>query len=322
MARAIRFGSMGALLCMVVGGAAAAGPAATPEATTDSTQTDPEKDTDPGTSTRRAANEIEEIVVTVQRRTERLRDVPLSVTSQSAEALEAAGIVSIQDLPQKVPSLTFGTTGGWALPSIRGVNAGITGIGAESPIAIYIDGAYRSNPVGNIFDLPDTMSLDVLRGPQGTLFGRNATGGAISIHTRDPEFVPTGKFGVSTGQFGGDGVKESLQTTYKGFISAPLVDEVLAASASVYYQKTDGYITDDVSGNAMGDSDNQLYRAKLLYMPDPDVRILASAAYGELTDRIHGILGSMPFRVEPFDFKGRRQVGHREAQADARACCR
>jgi len=134
------------------------------------------------------ATGLQEIVVTAQRREQRLQDVPVALTALAPSALTANRITSLRDLSGIVPNLTARSpVGGSAVPfyTIRGEYAGTTALGADRGIAYYIDDVYiASTNVGN--DFPELERIEVLRGPQGTLFGRNATGGAISVYTPEP----------------------------------------------------------------------------------------------------------------------------------------
>lgn len=138
---------------------------------------------------------LEEIIVTAQKREQSMMDVPIAVTALSGEALQANRVVDVTDLSGLAPGVIVHTAaGGSKLPqfSIRGAFS--TGLvpGSDKQVSIYLDGVYISSPRGSIFELADTQRIEVLRGPQGTLFGRNATAGAVSITTRDP----SGEFGV------------------------------------------------------------------------------------------------------------------------------
>jgi iron complex outermembrane receptor protein len=132
---------------------------------------------------------LEEIVVTAQKREQSLQDVPIAVTAVTQENLQANRIYTVNDLSAIAPGVTVKpSAGGISTPSftIRGqVSFGVVA-GSDKQVSIYIDGVYISSPRGSIFQLPDIQRLEVLRGPQGTLFGRNATAGAVSITTRDP----------------------------------------------------------------------------------------------------------------------------------------
>lgn len=217
-----------------------------------------------------------EILVTAQRRSERLQDVPISITAVTGESLAQSGVSNIRELGNIVPGLTFTTQGTFAQPTIRGVQSSISVTGSENPISVYIDGFYQPNQVANIFDLPDVERVEVLKGPQGTLFGRNATGGAIVIHTRDPSFTTSGDISISDGIFFGGGAHTSNQFTAKGFVTTPLVEDLLAVSFSGYYDKIDGYLVDDRTGRGTGEVESYAFRAKLLFTPTPDIRFVLS----------------------------------------------
>jgi iron complex outermembrane receptor protein len=139
--------------------------------------------------------QLEEIVVTAQKREQNLQDVPVAVTALSQATLETNRIVDVRDLSAMAPNLTVRVaSGGSSLPtySMRGLVTGGGALGSDRGISVYIDGVYVQAGSGSIFQFADLERIEVLRGPQGTLFGRNATGGAISILTRGP----TGEFGV------------------------------------------------------------------------------------------------------------------------------
>jgi len=224
-----------------------------------------------------------EIVVTAQKRAERLQDVPLSVTAVTGAALQKAGVATVRDLPNVVPGLTFSSQGAWQEPAIRGVTTSVTSAGAENPVAIYLDGIYQPSQTASVFDLPDVSRVEVLKGPQGTLFGRNATGGAIQIFTLDPSFTPTGDVTLTYGAYEG-GAKVGNEGGVKGYVSGPLVGDVLAGGVSFFYNRNDGYLQNDVNGKKTGGATSQLIRGKLLYEPTSALKIVASAYYTHRTD--------------------------------------
>ena len=130
---------------------------------------------------------MEEILVTAQRRSESIEDVPIAITVQTAEDLRKNNIVDIRDIGNVVPGLSFLGQGAIAIPAIRGVQSFSGQAGTEQPTAMYIDGIYQPNQWSNYFDLVDIERLEVLKGPQGTLYGRNSMGGAINITTVKPQ---------------------------------------------------------------------------------------------------------------------------------------
>lgn len=133
---------------------------------------------------------VEEIVVTAQKREQSVQDVPIAVTAISEASIEANRITSVQDLSGLAPNVIVRpTAGGSAIPSfsMRGLTSFGVVPGSDKQVSINLDGVYISATRGALFELPDIARIEVLRGPQGTLFGRNATAGAVSIVTKDPD---------------------------------------------------------------------------------------------------------------------------------------
>ena len=132
---------------------------------------------------------LQEIIVTAQKREQSLQDVPIAVTALGGDALQANRVTNVVDLSGLAPGVSVRVSaGGSGLPifAVRGQLSYGLAPGSDKQTSIYLDGVYISSPRGSIFDLPDVERIEILRGPQGTLFGRNATAGAISIYTRDP----------------------------------------------------------------------------------------------------------------------------------------
>jgi len=220
-----------------------------------------------------------EIVVMAQKRAERLVDVPISVTAQNAAQLTQAGVVNTADLTRVVPGLTFTFQGAWAQPNIRGISTNVTGPGSDNPIALYLDGVYMGNQIGIASDLPNVDHVEVLKGPQGTLFGRNATGGAIQIFTKPPSFTPTGAITATGGWFTGSGASRSAyEAGLKGYYSGPITDK-LAASLSGSYDTVSGYFTNDATGGHFGRIRSEAIRGKLLYQPNDQLSFTLTGYY-------------------------------------------
>lgn len=141
-----------------------------------------------------SGTQLSDIVVTAQRREESLQDVPVAVTAISAEQLGQMRVTNVSSLSGMAPSLQIQTQGIQSTPiiAIRGISGGTSNNSVDPKVGIYLDGVYVGRTVGSVFDLADIERIEVLRGPQGTLFGRNATSGAISLVTAPP----TGEFGV------------------------------------------------------------------------------------------------------------------------------
>lgn len=219
-----------------------------------------------------------EIVVTAQRRAENIMDVPISITALSAETLAQTGVTDSRDLALVTPGLRIDSVGAYVQPAIRGVTTTLTS-GPEANIATYLDGVYRPNIFGAIYDLPDVQQIEVLKGPQGTLFGRNATGGAILITTRRPDLhamVGT----VSAGY-------ASFNTlTLSGFVSIPLVEDKMALSLSGYWENiADGWKTDLQTGRQEGARiKTGLIRGKLRVLPWDGADFTLTALYSSRID--------------------------------------
>lgn len=237
-----------------------------------------------GASTSSDNTALDTIVVTAQKRSERLQDVPATIVAISGADLARNNIETASDLPILVSGLVWSNQGMWVQPNIRGVTTTVAAIGSSSPIAIYIDGIYQPSQSGTVLDLPDIERIEVLKGPQGTLFGRNATGGAISIFTPDPSFTPTGNFEVAAGAYTGGSAMSAGHYAVRTSISGPLVDDTLAGSVSVSSDTTNGYLTDDVTGDRGGKIFSTLIRGKLLYKVSDDIRFLATAYYSYRED--------------------------------------
>ena len=153
----------------------------------------------------RQATLAEDVIVTAQRRRERRQDVPIALSVLGEEQLARRGARDLSDLVGAVPGLSIaGFTGGNAsnLVSIRGVAGQVLPIGSGQPVAIYLDGVYLSRPDAAFFGLDDVERIEVLRGPQGALYGRNATAGAINIITRQPGATAQGGGELRRGDLG------------------------------------------------------------------------------------------------------------------------
>jgi iron complex outermembrane receptor protein len=215
---------------------------------------------------------IEDIVVTAQKRSENAQNVPIAITALSNDQLRDAGVTSTLDLKATVPSLNVTTaTGGIGLPRIRGVGATGQGPGIENPVAVYVDGVYYSASFGILQSLFDIEQVAVLKGPQGTLFGRNATGGLIQITTLGPSYEWTGRAEFGYGNY--------ETTTAAAYVSGGLTDKVAISLAGQYENRDQGFGTNVFTGRDVQDGRNWAGRAKLLWEPGAATRILLSADF-------------------------------------------
>jgi iron complex outermembrane receptor protein len=244
-----------------------------------------------------AGDTLAEVVVTATKRNENTVDVPIAITVESGDALAARQIQDMNDLSQVIPGLNY-TSGAASRPNLRGITSLSSAAGAENNIAIYMDGIYQPDIYGNGMDLPDIESVQVLKGPQGTLFGRNAEGGAIVISTRGPTFTTTGNIEVSEGRWNG-GYRGGNDTRVTGFLAGPVNDKV-ALSISGLYDSTAGYAHDALRGGRTGLINAQLYRAKALFKPTDNAEILLIAYYGERTDNsVYNLQNLNPLKAVP-----------------------
>lgn len=221
--------------------------------------------------------ELEEVIVTAQRRAERLHEVPIAITVQSGEQLDKAGVTNLRDLVAVAPGVRIAGAGANTQPSIRGIQSQQTDPGNDPNVAVYVDGVYQANQIANNVDLPDVRQIEVLKGPQGTLFGRNATGGAIRVFTLEPEFTLTGRVSLDYGRFN--------NLIAKGYVSGPLVGDTIAASLSAYREDSDGYHHDIVTGeDDVGGIESTVVRAKLLARPTESASVLLTLGYMDRWD--------------------------------------
>lgn len=229
------------------------------------------------------ATTLEEVVVTATKRDEMLQDVPVAVTAVTQAMIETNQIRSVNDLGSLAPNLTVRpAAGGINLPAfnMRGITSYGVVPGSDKEISIYLDGVYIGSPRGAIFTLPDIQQLEVLRGPQGTLFGRNATAGAISVTTRSP----SGQFGlrqkVTAGSRDLFATETTIDTPEMGPFSAYLTytkesqdgDVRNLGAGTVWNRNLFGYGT-DTSPKYLGSKDNVGYFVAVQFQPSSDVTV-------------------------------------------------
>ncbi|MET0985849.1 MAG: TonB-dependent receptor plug domain-containing protein, partial [Steroidobacteraceae bacterium] len=225
---------------------------------------------------------LEEIVVTAQKRAESLQTVPIAVTAFSANQLTESNINGQIDLPKLTPNLNFTSNSGFASAYLRGVGTQFGNPGLEPSVSVYIDDTYIPRAGSAFFSLGDVNRIEVLKGPQGTLYGRNATGGAIRIITNDPTDKLEGKLEFTGGENG--------TRVYDGMLNVPLSDGI-AVRFAASYDHNDGYVRNlnpggDANGHRDGQNrDQQLYTAKLLMDRDGPWRFLLSADFSRKDDR-------------------------------------
>ncbi|MXP27748.1 TonB-dependent receptor [Porphyrobacter algicida] len=224
-----------------------------------------------------AANDQTVIIVTAQGRRQALADVPVSVNAVSGDLLEKSGVSDIRELNQVAPSLLFSSTGNEANGSarIRGVGTVGDNPGLESSVPVFIDGVYRSRSGTALSELGPIDRIEILRGPQGTLGGRNSTAGLISIYTAPPEFTLSGYGAFTYGNY--DMVKGEAG------INLPL-SQTIAARVDGVYLKRDGFYHDVVNDTDVNNKDRFLVRGQLLFEPTPDISFRLIGDYSEKSE--------------------------------------
>ncbi len=219
------------------------------------------------------AGQVEEITVTAQRRSEKLQDVPIAVSVFTASMAEAMGVADTSSLQAAVPGLEITRVFNSAAPALRGIGANpTTSLGDESPIALYVDGVYLSTPSAAIFSFNSIERVEVLKGPQGTLFGRNAAGGVVQIVTKDPSDTPSADLSVGYGNY------SSVTTDFYG--TTPVIDGKLAADLAVHYEnQMDGWGKNLFTGQDAFVEHDLALRSKWVLTPDDLTKITISADY-------------------------------------------
>jgi iron complex outermembrane recepter protein len=223
---------------------------------------------------------LEEVVVTARKRTESAQDVPISITAFSSDKLDAIGIETAQQLDKITPGLVFGSTIGFTTVSLRGVGSDAYLPSADPSVPIYVDDINSLPSQGSVDALVNVERVEVLKGPQGTLFGRNALGGAIRIVTPEPnDEVFGGQVKFDVGRYeemGSDSQSGSL------FLNIPLADG-LAATVSALYRDEEPFYKNEL-GAAVESNMLKAGRVKLKWYVTDTLDITLSGAYEEASN--------------------------------------
>ena len=216
---------------------------------------------------------LEEVIVTAQRREQVMQEVPMSISAFSGEELAQLQANNLDSIQGAVPNLNLVQGRG----SNSSVNAFIRGVGQpdalqtfDPAVGIYLDDVYMSRIQGALFKLYDIERIEVLRGPQGTLYGKNTPGGAIRLITRTPGDEFEAQAGALLGSYG--------RWSVKGYISGPLSED-FALGFSVFHDESDGYVTDPVDGREYNNEDTTVVRMKGNWDASDDVNVVFSMDY-------------------------------------------
>ena len=223
-----------------------------------------------------------EIIVTATRRDQTLISVPIAVTAVTAEEIDAAQIRNTQDLARIAPGLVITTAASEATAAVirlRGVGTSGNNLGLEGSVGVFVDGVYRARSGIALADLFDIAQVEILRGPQGTLFGKNTTAGALVIRTLAPSFDWNADAVASYGNF------NALRLA--AGVGGPLSDQVAFRIAGVYNQR-DGYLNDVRTGLKVNDRDRWALRGQMLYKPTDQFSLRIIADYAKKNEACCG----------------------------------
>ncbi len=238
---------------------------------------------------------LEEITVTARKREESVQDTPIAVSAFTGESLSARGIETIDNLDTITPNMDFrniNTNGGGgsnASVYIRGVGQTDFVPSADPGVGVYVDGVYIARSIGAVLDLVDVDRVEILRGPQGTLFGRNTTGGAVAIHTQKPSEEFEAKLRMKTGSYD----KFDVIGKVNGAIA-----ENLFGSATMASLNQDGYIVNPDTGLDVGDTEKMAGRAALRWLVNDNIEVNLSGDYTRVRENGQAAVSSRdPNRV-------------------------
>jgi iron complex outermembrane receptor protein len=225
-----------------------------------------------------------EIIITANRRAQALSTVPIAVSAVSQESLQNSGANDIRALNQLAPSLLVSSTGSEANGSarIRGIGTVGDNPGLESSVAVFIDGVYRSRTGSGLNELGEVERIEVLRGPQGTLFGRNASAGLINIITAKPSFELGGNAEATYGNYD--------YYRLAGGVTGPLIADKLAARIDGVYVKRDGFLNDITTNEKINNRNRYFVRGQLLFTPTDDISL---RLIGDYTHRNESCCGAV-----------------------------
>ncbi len=232
-----------------------------------------------------AQGALEEIVVTAQRREESLQDTPVAVSAFTASAIRDKGLEDISEVADFTPNLVFDTTSpvsglsSGSVVFIRGIGNSDFSLTTEPGVGTYVDGVYMSRSAGGVLDVLDVERIEVLRGPQGTLFGRNTTGGAINITSRRPAEEMQGRLSLTAGEFNRLDVRASIDVP---------VTPTLRTTFAVSDKNRDGFVERVRMGDTLGDEDKFSFRGTAVYEPTDTLDFKLSVDHTRIDEQSAG----------------------------------
>jgi iron complex outermembrane receptor protein len=214
---------------------------------------------------------MDEVVVSAQKRTERIQDVPMAISAISGQALENRKIEGAADLQGAIPNLNIvaaPVSGLISATSIRGLGTGQPSIWMDPAIGMYVDCVFVGKNQGALFDMLDLERVEVLRGPQGTLFGRNTLGGAVSFVTRKPSGQFSGNVGLEIGNFG--------RVVQKVSVDTPKINDVLSLTIAARKEKQDGWLNNPAAADKWGNRDREAFKLNAKFDVSKDTKVYYS----------------------------------------------
>jgi iron complex outermembrane receptor protein len=239
-----------------------------------------------------ASHAIEDVIVTAQRRSQRLEEVPMAITAVSKQTLESSAIRGLDEIAARAPSFTM-TSMNVAQPRlyIRGAGSNEDGAAQDGSVAVFVDDVYVARGAGQAFEFLDIERIEVLRGPQGTLYGKNVVGGLINVISSRPSQYLDAAGDLTVGNYG------SIEG--RGYVTGALTDKV-AGSLAVVSRQRDGYARNIRLNRDLEDLDLFAVRGQLRYQPTQDLDLLLSADYSTHSDNGTSRRGEGPFGPTPF----------------------
>ncbi len=232
---------------------------------------------------------LEEVIVTAQKKSQNLQDVAVAVSAFNADTIRNAGMLDISDVTAMTPGFSVSNYNPTTpAPYIRGIGTNSSSIGDDASVGVFIDEVYAGRAGGYSANMLDVERIEVLRGPQGTLYGRNVAGGALNIHTKNPTNETEGRVGVTVGSYD--------LTVVEGAIGGSLSDSV---RGRVAFSKRDrnGHVDNILTGNKLKDEDNLTFRTKLDFDISDTASLLLTVDYSEddfVGPAARGVVGLLP----------------------------
>jgi iron complex outermembrane receptor protein len=237
---------------------------------------------------------LSDIIVTgAKTGAERLQSTPIAVSVVDSALLENQGLATVQDIARYVPNLSFSRNTGAALIYIRGIGSGNAGAGSDPSVTQQIDGVYIARATGHLTDFFDVDRIEVLRGPQGTLYGRNAVGGTINVLSRQPSSTFSGRVRVGYGNYDSKSIE--------GFVTGPISGDVVTASLAMNFRDRDAFFNNVVPGGAdVGSAHRFGVRGQIRLQPTADFDFTLRADYSlvdEVFESYDHLVRPVPFNA-------------------------